>query len=95
MFKKEDRRTEGDAIGATDPAWTATPSAILSKKEALDKLEKALDKLTPEHKEVIVLKMLEGLSHAEIAEQLGKNEGAVRTTLARALAALTIAYGKD
>jgi RNA polymerase sigma-70 factor (ECF subfamily) len=94
-FKREDSRTEGAFIGVSDPVRTTTPTAILSKKEALDRLEKALDKVKPEHREVIVLKMLEGLSHAEIAEQLGKNEGAVRTTLVRALAALTIAYGKD
>ena len=94
-FKKEDRHTEGDVIGALDPAWTTTPSAILCRKESLDKLEKALDKLKPEYKEVVVLKMLEGLSHAEIAEKLGKKEAAARTMLARALAALTIAYRED
>jgi len=94
-FKKEDRRTEGDVIGAEDPAWTTTPSAILCRKEALDRLEKALDKLKPEYREIIVLKMLEGLSHAEIAQQLGKKEGTSRVMLARALAALTIAYRED
>lgn len=94
-FKKEDRRTEGDVIGATDPAWTTTPSGILCRKEALDRLEKALDKLKPEYREIIVLKMLEGLSHAEIAQQLGKKEGTSRVMLARALAALTIAYRED
>ena len=94
-FKKEDSRSEGDVIGANDPAWTTTPSAILCKKEALDRLERALDKLKPEYKKVVVLKMLEGLSHAQIAEQLGKDEGATRTMLVRALAALTVEYGKE
>ena len=61
----------------------------------MDRLEWALDKLKPEYKKVVMLKMLEGLSHAEIAERLGKDEGATRTMLVRALAALTIAYGKD
>jgi RNA polymerase sigma-70 factor (ECF subfamily) len=54
-----------------------------------------LDKLKPEYREIIVLKMLEGLSHAEIAQQLGKKEGTSRVMLARALAALTIAYRED
>jgi RNA polymerase sigma-70 factor (ECF subfamily) len=74
---------------------TTTPSVIASKKEALDKLEQALDKLKPEYKQVILLKRIEGLSHAEIAERLDKNTGAVRMLLSRAMAALTIAYGEN
>jgi DNA-directed RNA polymerase specialized sigma24 family protein len=51
--------------------------------------------LKPEYKEVIVLKKIEGLSHAEIAEKLNKSINAVPMLLFRAMAALTIAYGKD
>ena len=94
-FKKRGRSTEGSSVGAAGPMRTTTPSVIVCTKEALDKLEKALDKLKPEYKEIIVLKRIEGLSHAEIAERLGKNTGAVRMLLARAMAALTIAYGQD
>jgi RNA polymerase sigma-70 factor (ECF subfamily) len=67
----------------------------MRKKEALDRLERALDKLKPEYKEIIVLKRIEGLSHADIAERLHKNAGAVRMLLSRAMAALTITYGQD
>ena len=91
-FKKEGRSTE---VGAAGPMRTTTPSVIACKKEAMDRLEKALDKLKPEYKEVIVLKRIEGLSHAEIADRLGKNAGAVRMLLARAMAALTLIYGRD
>ena len=94
-FKKEGRNTDGGSIGAAGPMRTTTPSVIACKKEALDRLEKALDELKPEYKEIIVLKRIEGLSHAEIAERLGKNTGAVRMLLARAMAALTITYGQD
>ncbi|MHC4540578.1 MAG: RNA polymerase sigma factor [Planctomycetota bacterium] len=94
-FKKEGRSTEGASVGAAGPMRTTTPSVIACKKEALDRLEKALDELKPEYKEIIVLKRIEGLSHAEIAERLDKNSGAVRMLLARAMAALTLAYGKD
>lgn len=94
-FRKEGGSTEGGFVGAAEPISTTTPSVIMRKKEALDRLEKALDELKPEHKEVIVLKRIEGLSHAEIADRLGKNAGAVRMLLARAMAALTLAYGKD
>ena len=94
-FKKEGRSTEDGSVGAAGPMRTTTPSVIACKKEAMDRLEKALDKLKPEYKEVIVLKRIEGLSHAEIAGRLGKNAGAVRMLLARAMAALTLIYGRD
>jgi RNA polymerase sigma-70 factor (ECF subfamily) len=94
-FRKEDRSTEGGSVGVAEPMRTTTPSVIMRKKEALDKLEQALDKLKPEYKQVVVLKRIEGLSHADIAERLGRNTGAVRMLLARAMAALTLAYGKD
>ena len=94
-FKKEGRSTQGGSVGAAGPMRTTTPSVIACRKEAMDRLEKALDKLKPEYREIIVLKKIEGLSHAEIAERLGKNAGAVRMLLARAMAALTITYGRD
>ena len=94
-FKKKGSSADGRSFGAAEPMRTTTPSVIMRKKEALDKLEKALDKLKPEYKEIIVLKKIEGLSHAEIARRLDKNAGAVRMLLARALAALTITYGQD
>jgi len=94
-FRKKGGSTEGGFVGPAEPIGTTTPSVIMRKKEALDRLEKALDELKPEYKEVVVLKRIEGLSHAEIARRLGKNAGAVRMLLARAMAALTLAYGKD
>jgi RNA polymerase sigma-70 factor (ECF subfamily) len=94
-FKQEERSTDGRFYGAAEPIGTTTPSVIMRKKEALDRLEKALDTLKPEYKEVIVLKKIEGLTHAEIAERLNKSPNAVPMLLFRAMAALTIAYGKD
>ena len=94
-FKEEGSSTDGGFIGAAGPMRNTTPSVVVCKKEALDRLEKALDELKPQYKEIIVLKRIEGLSHAEIAEILGKNTGAVRMLLARAMAALAITYGQD
>ena len=94
-FKQEGRSTDSRFYGAVEPISTTTPSVIMRKKEALDRLEKALDTLKPEYKKVIVLKRIEGLSHAEIAERLSKSTNAVPMLLFRAMAALTIAYGKD
>lgn len=94
-FRRKGRRTADTSAGPAEPIRRTTPSVILSRKEALDRLEKALDDLKPEYRDVIMLKRIEGLSHAEIAERLGKNAGAVRMLLARAMAALALAYGED
>ena len=94
-FKQEGSNTDDWFYDAAGPVSITTPSVIMRKKEALDRLEKALDTLKPEYKEVIVLKKIEGLSHAEIADRLGKSTNAVPMLLFRAMAALTIAYGED
>ena len=94
-FKQEGRSADDRSYGAAEPIGTTTPSVIMRKKEALDRLEKALDTLKPDYKEVIVLKKIEGLTHAEIAKKLNKSPNAVPMLLFRAMAALTIAYGKD
>ncbi len=46
---------------------------------------RALERLTPEQREVVVMRFFNDYSHAEIARQLGKREGAVRAQLLRAL----------
>ncbi len=67
----------------------------MSKKEDLDKLEGAIDQLKPEHREVIVLTKIEGLSYQEIGTKLGKSADAVGMLLSRAMVALTMAYGRS
>jgi len=82
--------TTGDSfVAALGPIDTTTPSAIMSKREDLARLAKAIDALTSEYKEVIVLTKIEGLSYKEIAESLGKSSDAVRMLVSRAMAALS------
>ncbi|TAH37176.1 MAG: sigma-70 family RNA polymerase sigma factor [Planctomycetota bacterium] len=57
-------------------------------REELERAEAAFDKLAEDEREVILLANVVGLSRAEIAAQLGKSEGAVRTMLSRALSHL-------
>lgn len=82
--------TTGDSfVAALGPIDTTTPSVIMSKREDLAKLARAIDALTSEYKEVIVLTKIEGLSYKEIAESLGKSGDAVRMLVSRAMAALS------
>lgn len=91
-FKKEEMNTDGGSFGVAGPLQTTTPSVLLSRKEQLDRLEKAIDNLKTEYREVIFLSRIERLSHDEIAAKLGKSKGAVAMLLSRALVALTAAY---
>ncbi len=81
--------TGGNFAGNPAPVQATTPSVIMSKKEDLDKLEKAIDKLKPDYREVIVLAKIEGLSYKEIAGKLDKSIDSVAHLLSRAMLALT------
>ncbi len=66
----------------TDPARAATENIEGEQVRA------ALMRLTPEQREVVVLKFLEGWENAEVAALLGKPVGAVKALQHRALEAL-------
>ena len=94
-FKIEETSTEQGSFGVGGPLQTTTPSVLLSRKEQLDRLERAIDDLKPEYREVIFLSRIERLSHEEIGARVGKSKGAVAMLLSRALVALTAAYEND
>ena len=52
-------------------------------------VEAALDRLPVEYREAVVRRRIAGLSYAEIAEELGRSEGAVRNLVCRGLARLS------
>ncbi|MHC4529025.1 MAG: sigma-70 family RNA polymerase sigma factor [Planctomycetota bacterium] len=81
--------TGGGFAGIPGPIEATTPSVIMSKKEDLDKLEKAIDQLKPDYREVIALAKIDGLSYKEIADKLGKSIDSVGHLLSRAMVALT------
>lgn len=65
-----------------------TPSRELMAREEAARIEEAFAALPEDYREVIALSRIAGLPHAEIAEKLGKTEGATRKLLARALRTL-------
>jgi len=72
-----------------------SPSREMMAQEEISRIERGFDKLSDEHREVILMAKVAGLSRAEIAEKLGKKEGAVRTLLSRALAKLAESLDTD
>jgi len=71
----------------------ASPSLEASGREALERLERAMDELSDAQREVIVLSRIAGLSHAELAERLDCSEATARQRVFRALATLAQRMG--
>jgi RNA polymerase sigma factor (sigma-70 family) len=63
-----------------------------SARAERDALRHALDRLTPEHRVVVVLRHLEGYSTGEIAARTGEREGTVKSRLHYGLRELRSAY---
>jgi RNA polymerase sigma-70 factor (ECF subfamily) len=93
-LKSNRQDTQSSFIATNDPVSVTTPSIIMSKREDLNKLEKAIDNLKPEYKEILILIRLENLSYKEAADKLGKTPDAVRMLLARAMSELSRDFEK-
>ncbi len=57
-------------------------------RETIDLIERAFEELPDDHRQVILLARLVGLSRKEIADEMGRSEVAVRNLLSRALSQL-------
>jgi RNA polymerase sigma-70 factor (ECF subfamily) len=75
-------------IGLSDRVPAAAKSSPASGVDAKLDLATMLDVLSPEHRQVIVLREVEGLSYEEIAATLGVPRGTVESRLHRARAEL-------
>jgi RNA polymerase sigma-70 factor (ECF subfamily) len=62
--------------------------AILAGREASEVLQGALEKLSPELRETVILRDLEEMEYREIAQVLGVPEGTVKSRLNRGRAEL-------
>ena len=61
---------------------------VFEKGLTRQQLLRALRGLTEEQQEVIILKFLDGLSNTDVAQVLGKSEGAIKSLQHRALSTL-------
>lgn len=77
------------------PADAPSPEAQLQAKQSMLALDAALARLTPEQREIVLLREVEGLSYDEIAASLDLEEGTVKSRLARARAALAADYDRS
>ena len=87
------RGVDGEVELAACYRTFSTPSGKAELKDEIERVERAFENLSEEHREVITLAHLTGLSRAEIAERTGRNEEAVRASLYRGMARLSALLG--
>lgn len=87
-----DRPADDSKPGLEPRGGDPSPSRILAGQEELEKLTRALDRLSEEHRDVIVSRDIEDLSFAEIGALLSRSEDAARMLYSRAKAKLAMEY---
>lgn len=75
-------------LGSLLPARVDSPSAAAIENERRLQVADAIESLPEDYRKVILLRNVQELSYEEIANQLGRSEGAVRMLWVRALTAL-------
>lgn len=98
FLRKEKRRStlsmtvslddDGEQQQADLPDERFSPHVEAERRERQEILRAGLATLSEEHRKVLILRELEGLSYGEIAQLLGLEEGTVKSRIARARLAL-------
>lgn len=70
------------------PHKTDQPERMLEKNQEMDILLKGIRRISPDRQQLILLKYLDNLSNAEIAQIMGRSEGAIKSLYHRALISL-------
>ena len=81
-LRREKRRPAAVPLeNAGEPADPHTPQEELERRE---EIERGLSALSPEHREVLLLRQMQGLSYQEIGAALSLEEGTVKSRISRA-----------
>ncbi len=76
--------TRDTGLDPDDPSEHVKPSASIERTEDERQLHEAIARLSPEHRDVLVLKDLDGMKYEEIAIVLSVPIGTIRSRLHRA-----------
>jgi RNA polymerase sigma-70 factor (ECF subfamily) len=87
LHRRRKRRGEVD-LSETMSSALANPQVLAERALERGQIQVALKHLTPEQRQVIVLKFIEGFDNRSVGKILGRSEGAIKSLQHRALAAL-------
>lgn len=87
-YTRLEKRAPAGTIAEFDeemhPRWEGSPETLAIAGDERERLMRAIDALPPRHREVLVLRELEGCSYKEIAEITSIPIGTVMSALSRA-----------
>ena len=89
----EPRSFPAGKLGKLLERLNLSPSTVLRHNERFERLEKALNALKPDRREVVVLAILREVPIKEIAVRMGRKPDAVSMLLLRALGQLRVLFG--
>jgi RNA polymerase sigma-70 factor, ECF subfamily len=75
---------ERESLERAIPDLTTNPETILASKQIQKIVQDAINDLDPDHKEIVILRDIEGFSYEEIAKMLDLPEGTTKSRLHRA-----------
>jgi RNA polymerase sigma-70 factor (ECF subfamily) len=88
------RRAEQVKTAEPPQGTTDSPGKAIRRQERFDRLQAALGKLSPEHREAIILSRIDGLTSVEVARRMNRSPAAIRQLLVRALRELKKNFGE-
>lgn len=88
-YRKQSRSGKDIILMDTIESDVSGPAELTVKKQTLEALHHALRELTDDQQDVIALRFGYEMPIKEVAEMIGKSEGAVKQLQARAVAALS------
>ena len=97
LLRRERSRRSGETLSLEDeetggqldlPDQEPGPEQSLERRERSAALRRALEELSEEHRQVLVMRAVDGLSYEEIGQTLGLTAGTVKSRLARGRLAL-------
>ena len=89
----DDDQDESPPVEVPDHRFT--PEAEVERRELCSAMSRALKTMSEEHRQILILREVEGLSYTEIAQLLDVEEGTVKSRLARARISLRNILQKD
>ena len=72
-----------------------TPEDATVTQEFVDRIAQGMEKLSPKHREILILRNVKNMSYEEIAEILGISVGTVKSRIARARESLRAKLGEE